>query len=80
MRLLGGLAVLIIVFAVLVRLLPPAWAVPLYLAFLLLTIAFTAWERRRIAARRRQLERDLHKERMGLGPRQSKRSGDGQSR
>lgn len=80
MRLLAGLGVLIILFAVLVRSLPPAWAIPLYFTFVLLTIAFTGWERRRISERRRRLERELQKERMDASRRPKERSGDSQSR
>lgn len=74
MRLLVGLLVLIVIFALLVRALPPQWALPLYVLFLALTIAFTGWERRRIAARREQLERELDAKRRDFNRRQKKRS------
>lgn len=67
MKLLAAVAALVATFVLLVRLMPAQWALPLYVIFLLLTVGLTAWERRRIAARRRQLERELHKERLGFG-------------
>lgn len=73
MRLLVGLLVLIVIFALLVRAVPSQWAIPLYVLFLALTIAFTGWERRRIAARREQLERELDAERRDFNRRQKKR-------
>lgn len=77
MRLLVGLALLIFLFAILVRIMPGAWTLPLYILFVVLTIAFTGWERRRILQRRNQLQRDLHKERLDFGRRQKQsRGGD----
>lgn len=73
MRLIIGLAVLIASFALVVRFMPPHWALPLYVLFVALTVAYTGWERRRIAERRRQLQRELHKERMDFGRQQSQR-------
>lgn len=73
MRLIVGLIGLILIFALLVRALPSQWALPLYLLFLVLTIAFTGWERRRISARRQELERELEAERRDLDRRQRKR-------
>ena len=70
MRLIVGLVGLILLFALLVRVMPASWALPLYALFVAVTIAFTGWERRRLADRRRQLERQLHKERMDFGRRQ----------
>lgn len=69
MRLLAGLVALIALFAFLVRVLPAPWALPLYILFVILTVALTGWERRRIAARRQQLERELHKERLDFSRR-----------
>lgn len=63
LRLIMGLVLLIALFAVFARLLPPAWAVPLYLLFLVVTVAFTMRERRRLSQRRDELKRDLLKER-----------------
>lgn len=73
MKLIVGLIALILLFALLVRALPSQWALPLYVLFLVITIAFTGWERRRISARRQQLERDLEAERRDFDPRKKKR-------
>lgn len=70
MRLLVGLVGLVLLFALLVRVMPAHWALPLYVLFVVLTIAFTGWERRRIGERRQQLERELHKERLDYAKRQ----------
>lgn len=70
MRLILGLAALFVLFALLVRAMPTAWTLPLYLLFVVTTIAFTGWERRRISQRRRQLEQQLHQERMDFARRQ----------
>lgn len=63
MRLILGLVVLIGLFAVLVRLLPASWGLPLYVLFLVATISFVVRERRAIGARRKQLERELRRSR-----------------
>ncbi len=63
MRLILGLVVLVGLFAVLVRLLPPSWGLPLYVLFLVVTILFVVRERRAIAERRLQLERELRRNR-----------------
>ncbi len=78
MRLLAGLAGLIILFAILARMVPREMALPLYIVFVVLTIAFTGWERRRILRRRSDLERDLHKERLepSRGARKERRDED----
>lgn len=73
MRLIVVLIALILLFALLVRVVPSQWALPLYVLFIVITIAFTGWERRRIAARRRQLERDLEAERRDFDLRQKSR-------
>lgn len=78
MRLLAGLVVLIVVFAILVRIVPADWGLVLYVTFVILTIAFTGWERRRIAERRRRLRRELEQERMKFGRRQKEPPGDDQ--
>ncbi len=75
MRLIVGLIALLLLFALLVRALPSQWALPLYVLFLVITIAFTGWERRRISARREALERELEAERRDLDRRQRKRRG-----
>lgn len=72
MRLIVGLVLLIAVFAVLARLLPSAWAIPLYVLFLVITVVFTLRERRRIAERRDELKRDLQKERLAWGREQAR--------
>ena len=72
MRLIVGLVLLVAAFAVLARLLPSAWAVPLYVLFLVITVAFTLRERRRIAERRDELKRDLQKERLSWGREQAR--------
>lgn len=64
MRLILGLVVLVGLFAVLVRLLPPSWGLPLYVLFLVVTILFVVRERRAIAERRLQLERELRRNRV----------------
>lgn len=76
MRLLVGLIVLILLFALLVRGVPARWALPLYVLFVIMTIAFTGWERRRIARRRQQLERQLEEERRELDRRRTRRYTD----
>lgn len=63
MRLLVGLGLLILLFAALARIVPGELALPLYLFFVIVTIAFTGWERRRIVARRRRLEGELRQQR-----------------
>ncbi len=63
MHLILGLVVLVGLFAVLVRLLPPSWGLPLYVLFLVVTILFVVRERRAIAERRLQLERELRRNR-----------------
>lgn len=63
MRLILGLVVLVGLFALLVRLLPPSWGMPLYIVFLAVTILFVVRERRAIAERRSQLERELRRNR-----------------
>lgn len=73
MRLIVGLVGLIVLFALLVRALPSQWALPLYVLFLVITVAFTGWERRRIAARREQLERELDVERRDFKRRRKER-------
>lgn len=73
MRLILGLSALILFFALLVRAMPAAWALPLYILFVAITIAYTGWERRRIAERRRQLERQLVEERRDFRQRQEER-------
>lgn len=73
MRLIVGLLALILLFALLVRALPSSWAIPLYVLFLAITIAFTGWERRRISARREELKRELQAERRDFDRRQKKR-------
>lgn len=80
MRLIIGLAGLFVLFALLVRATPSAWALPLYLLFVVLTIAFTGWERRHITQRRRRLEQQLQKERKEYAARQGERQGEGDSR
>lgn len=80
MRLIIGLAGLFALFALLVRALPTAWTLPLYLLFVVLTIAFTGWERRRISQRRRQLEQQLDRERMDFARRHSERQPGGDDR
>jgi hypothetical protein len=80
MRLIIGLAGLFVLFALLVRAMPTAWTLPLYLLFVVLTIAFTGWERRRISQRRRQLEQKLHQEKMDLARRQRERQPAGNDR
>lgn len=63
MHLILGLVVLVGLFAVLVRLLPPSWGLPLYVLFLVVTILFVVRERQAIAERRLQLERELRRNR-----------------
>ena len=70
MRLLMGLVGLIALFAMLVYTMPASWAVPLYILFVALTIAYTGWERRRIARKRSRLERQLFQERRKFAQRQ----------
>jgi Flp pilus assembly protein TadB len=53
------LILLIALFALLVRLLPAAWGLPLYLFFLLLIGSFMWRERRRIGRRLTELEQEL---------------------
>lgn len=72
MRLIVGLVLLVAAFAILARLLPPAWAIPLYVLFLVITVAFTLRERRRISERREELKRDLQKERLSWGREQAR--------
>lgn len=72
LRLIAGLVLLVAFFAVLARLLPPAWAVPLYVLFLVITVAFTLRERRRLSERRDELKRDLQKERLSWGREQAR--------
>jgi hypothetical protein len=61
-RLILGLVLLFATFALLVRLLPAPWALPLYIFFVIVSAVFVAWERRQIAARRRSLEQALQRE------------------
>ena len=68
MRLLLGLGILILIFAALARMVPAELALPLYIVFVIVTIAFTGWERRRIAKRRRELENQLRQQRLDPGP------------
>ncbi|HZD10303.1 MAG TPA: hypothetical protein VE553_03095 [Candidatus Binatia bacterium] len=75
MRLLSVLVALILLFALLVRMMPPAWSLPLYMLFLVLTVAFTGWERRRIGERRRKLQRKLEKEHRDFEMRQGHDNG-----
>ena len=79
MRFLLGLVALVLLFAMLVRIMPPAWALPLYVLFLVLTIAFTGWERRRIGERRRKLQRELEEEHRDFDRRQGQQQDDGQA-
>jgi protein-S-isoprenylcysteine O-methyltransferase Ste14 len=62
-RLIAGLLGLILVFAVLLRLTPSGWGLPLYLVFVAVGIVFTLWERRGIGRRRQELEQELQDER-----------------
>lgn len=72
LRLIVGLVLLVAAFAVLARLLPASYAVPLYVLFLVITVAFTWHERRRIGLRREELSRALQKERLAWGKEQAR--------
>jgi uncharacterized membrane protein YfcA len=63
-RLILGLVILVGLFALLVRLLPSSWGLPLYVLFLIVTILFVVRERRAIAERRKRLERELRQSRV----------------
>ena len=76
MRLLVGLGLLILLFAALARIVPPALTLPLYLFFVIVTIAFTGWERRRITERRRRLEGQLRHHETESGQTQKEVLGD----
>lgn len=76
MRLLVGLVALIALFALLVYTMPGSWALPLYILFVALTIAYTGWERRRIAQKRSKLERQLLQERREFAQRQKQGQAD----
>jgi hypothetical protein len=65
-RLILGLLLLFAVFALLVRILPNGWMLPLYIFFVVVSAIFVAWERRQIIARRRSLEKALEHERPDL--------------
>lgn len=59
MRIVAALLVLLLIFFFLVRLLSPAWYLPLYCLFTVAGLAIGYWEWRRIARLRRDLHRDL---------------------
>lgn len=58
MRIIVVLIVLITLFALLARILPPAYYLPLYCLFLLGGIGYAFWERRRIQTRQIRLEEE----------------------
>ena len=64
MRLVVALLVLLLVFFLLVRLLPPAWYLPLYCLFVAAGIGYGYWEWRQIGRQRRALQRDLDAQRL----------------
>jgi len=65
MRLILFVVGLVVLFMLLAQAAPPSLYIPLYCLFTAAGVAFAWWERRRLAARRAQLERELAAHRPG---------------
>lgn len=59
MRFLLTIAGLIVLFVLLAQVAPPALQIPLYCIFTVAGMGYAWWERRRLADRRAELEREL---------------------